>query len=128
MITGRIFQKTCVSVFSGFNFALLGLFFFMLFFWLYYGILRTRATHPMSPFILLVSVLFVIFITVAAIMLDLKNPQVGVFAHLGGFLLGLLIPAMVGIILVSKGMKEKVGFAFLLIAVLAVCAGFWLVL
>jgi len=70
----------------------------------------------------------VISITVAAIVLDLKNPQVGVFAHLGGFLLGLLIPAMVGIIFVSRRMKEKLGFALLLIAVLAVCAGFWIVL
>lgn len=30
--TGRIFQKTYVSGFSGFNFALLGMFFFLLFF------------------------------------------------------------------------------------------------
>lgn len=126
--TGRIFQKTYVSGFSGFNFALLGLFFFMLFFWLYSGMLQNRSTHPLSPFVLLFSVLFVISITVAAIMLDLKNPQVGVFAHLGGVLLGLLTPAMVGIILVSKRMKDKFGFALLLIAVLAVCAGFWIVL
>jgi len=125
--TGRIFQKTYVSGFSGFTFALLGLFFFMMFFWLYCGILHTRATHPLSPYVLLFSIFLIISVAIAAIMLDLKNPQVGVFAHLGGFLLGLLIPAMVGIVLISKGMKEKVGFAFLLIAILSGCAGFWMV-
>lgn len=124
---GRIFQKTYVSGFSGINFALLGLFFFILFFWLYCGVLRTRSTHPLSPFVLLFSVFFVISVAIGAIMMDLKNPQVGVFAHLGGFLLGLLIPAMVGIILLSKRVNQKVLFAFLLVSVLAGCAGFWLV-
>lgn len=125
--TGRIFQKTYVSGFSGFNFALLGLFFFLLFFWLYCGILRTRSTHPLSLFVLLFSVFFVISVAIVGIMLDLKNPQVGVFAHMGGFLLGLLIPAMVGIILLSKRVNQKVLFSVLLVSMLAGCAGFWIV-
>lgn len=126
--SGRIFHKTYVSGFSGINFALLGLFFFMLFFWLFYGILRNRPNHPLSPYILLFSVFFVISIVIAAIMLDLKNPQVGVFAHLGGFILGLLMPAIVGIILVLKSVQQKVAFSLVLVSVLAVCAGFWIVI
>ncbi len=126
--TGRIFQKTYVSGFSGFNFALLGLFFFLLFFWLYCGILRTRSTHPLSPFVLLFSVFFVISVAIVGIMLDLKNPQVGVFAHMGGFLLGLLLPAMVGVILVSKRMNQKILFSVLLVSVLTGCAGLWVIL
>jgi len=125
--TGRIYQKTYVSGFSGFNFALLGLLFFMMLFWLYSGILRTRSTHPLSPFVLLFSVFFVISVAIGAIMLDLKNPQVGVFSHLGGFLLGLLLPAMVGVILVAKRVNQKVLFSVLLVSVLAGCAGFWIV-
>lgn len=125
--TGRIFQKTYVSGFSGINFALLGLFFFILFFWLYCGILRTRSTHPLSPYFLLFSVFFVISVAIGAIMMDLKNPQVGVFAHLGRFLLGLIIPVMVGIILLSKRVNQKVLFSFLLVSLLAGCAGFWIV-
>jgi len=126
--SGRIFHKTYISGFSGINFALLGLFFFMLFFWLFCGMLRNRSNQPLSPYILLFSVFFVILIAIAAIMLDLKNPQVGVFAHLGGFILGLLLPAMGGIILVSKSVKQKVTFSLVLIAVLTVCAGFWIVI
>lgn len=123
---GRIFEKTYVSGFSGIIFAMLGLFFFLLFLWFSCGILRNRPTNPLSPYVLLFSVFFVIAVAIAGIMLDLEDPGIGVFAHLGGFLLGLLSPAIVGIVLVSKSMKEKAGFTLLLVAVLAGCAGSWM--
>jgi hypothetical protein len=125
---GRIFGKMLVSGFSGFNFALLGLLFFLMLFWGYTRILKEQPANPLSPYKLLFGAIFMIGLVIAAIMLDLKNPNVCIFAHLGGFLLGLLIPAMVGIVLMSESMKQKVGFSLFLIAVLVACAGFWVVL
>lgn len=119
-------EDSSITRFSGIIFAMLGLFFFLLFLWFSCGILRNRPTNPLSPYVLLFSVFFVIAVAIAGIMLDLEDPGIGVFAHLGGFLLGLLSPAIVGIVLVSKSMKEKAGFTLLLVAVLAGCAGSWM--
>jgi len=125
---GRIFGKMLVSGFSGFNFALLGLLFFLMLFWGYTRILKEQPANPLSPYKLLFGAIFMIGLVIAAIMLDLKNPQVGVFAHMGGFLLGLLLPAMVGVILVSKRMNQKILFSVLLVSVLTGCAGLWVIL
>lgn len=100
--TGRIVQKTYVSGFSGFNFALLGLFFFLLLVWLYSMTLRERHGNPVSPYALLFATFFMVVVATGMIFLDLANPAVGIYVHLGGFLLGLLLPAIVGMVLVRK--------------------------
>ena len=59
------------------------------------------------------------------IMPDLKNPRVGVFSRPGRSLLGLLVPVLGGVILVSKRVNQKRIFSVLLVSMLAGCAGLW---
>lgn len=125
--TGRIFEKTYVSGFSGLNFALLGLFLFLFLLWLFSSVLKEKPDSHLTPYILLSSVFFIVALVVFVILLDLANPVVGVYSHLGGFLLGLIIPAVVGIILLSESLIQKIVISILLAGGLIGCAIFWMI-
>jgi len=54
------------------------------------------------------------------------QPGTGVFAHLGGFMLGFLIGPIIEMITLSPKMKQKIAFGLFLTLVVVVPATFWM--
>ncbi|MDO9539258.1 MAG: hypothetical protein Q7J09_04560 [Methanocalculus sp.] len=61
-------------------------------------------------------------------MTELHSGTVNVYAHLGGFLLGLLIPSLIGLLLMAEDQRQKRCFGGILGIVLFVPSVIWLVM
>lgn len=105
----RIMGKSWCSGFSGINFALLGLLFFLMLTWLYITTLQSQNNDAYrSTFALLSGTFLLLMIVMTAVFLDLKDSGINLYGHLGGFMLGLLMPALIGLGIVAEKVQQKV--------------------
>jgi hypothetical protein len=148
---GKILGKTAAWGYSGLLYAFLGFFFYSIVQLLVNLIMQrasgtipphtksgTRSPHPgagqevhesdhalLSAFIVFACA-FIPFLTIAIILSDMIQPGTGVFAHLGGFMLGFLIGPIIEMITLSPKMKQKIAFGLFLTLVVVVPATFWM--
>ncbi|MCC7566033.1 MAG: hypothetical protein KO206_07140 [Methanomicrobiaceae archaeon] len=125
--SARIMGKVWSSGFSGINYALLGLLFFLMLSRLYIGTLRdTGRDACRSAFALLLGTFLLLALAILFIFIDLHATHINVYAHLGGFLLGLIVPALVGLLLSAEDARQKaLAAAMIGLVVLAPAVG-WL--
>ncbi len=126
--SARLMGKAWSSGFSGINFALLGLLFFLALVWLYAAVLRDpdRDVYR-STFALLSATILTVGVVIAVVLLDLQTGSINVCGHLGGFLLGLLVPSLIGVLLTAERRYQRYSVASLIGVVLLVPAVGWMV-
>lgn len=69
---------------------------------------------------------FAPFLMIAFILSELIQPGTGVFAHLGGFMLGFIITPVIEMLTLSSLMKQKIAFCVILALVLVLPAVAWI--
>ncbi|MCX6686355.1 MAG: hypothetical protein NTV10_06945 [Methanoregula sp.] len=75
---------------------------------------------------LIFACVFVPFLMIAFILSELIQPGTGVFAHLGGFMLGFIIAPVIEMLTLSRLKKQKNAFCVILTLIVVVPAVFWL--
>ncbi|MDV2480714.1 rhomboid family intramembrane serine protease [Methanoculleus sp. Wushi-C6] len=126
--SARITGKSWSSGFSGISFALFGLLVFLMLSWAYTTTLQSPNRDTCrSVFVLLSMTLICLISVIAVILLDLRTQNVNVYAHLGGFALGLLVPALVGMGLTAETRGQKAAVAAMLGLVILLPSVGWLV-
>jgi hypothetical protein len=149
---GKILGKTIGWGYPGLLYAFLGFFFYLIVELLITIILQkasgtipsptnsgTESSPPaagqeqqgknyavLSAFITFACV-FTPFLTIAFILSELIQPGTGVFAHLGGFMLGFIIAPVIEMLTLSRQIKQKIVFCMILAMVVIVPAAFWIV-
>ena len=127
--TSRIFDKGWSLGLSGINFALLGLFLTLFFSFTVFVTFRKHSSRVAgNTFVILVSFALFVAVVSALIFYELKSPAVGVYAHFGGFLLGLVVPSLVGAYLTSERKNQKILTVFILCSSITIPALFWIFL
>ncbi|OPY38226.1 MAG: hypothetical protein A4E35_00648 [Methanoregula sp. PtaU1.Bin051] len=87
---------------------------------------RNANGYAVQSAFLVFAGVFIPFLVIALILSELIQPGTGVFAHLGGFMLGFLISPLIEMMTLSPKKKQKIAFGFFLALVVVVPAVFWL--
>lgn len=126
--SARIMGIAWSSGFSGISYALFGLLVFLMLGWAYTTILESPNRDTYRLAFALLSMTFVSLIPVIAfILLDLRTHSINVYAHLGGFALGLLVPSLVAVGMTAETKREKVAVAAMLAVVILLPSVGWIV-
>ncbi len=127
--SGRIMGKEWSSGFSGITYAFLGLLFFLMLSLVYRTVLESRSEKiSQSVFVLLTATFLTLTLAICQIFAELPSGTVNVYAHLGGLLLGLLIPSLIGLFLTAQDQKQKAVAGVFIGFVLFIPSVFWLLL
>lgn len=115
--------------FSGINYAFIGLFLFLLFLFMYTKVMAVQFDKIYLPFFYIFSIMiFAITLVISMIFTQLHDPTANVYVHLGGFLLGLLVPSLIGLMLIAENGRQKTYFGLLFGLVIIVPSVMWLVM
>ncbi len=113
--SARIMGIAWASGFSGISYALFGLLVFLMLGWAYTTILESPNRDTYRLAFALLSMTFLSLIPVIAfILLDLRTKNINVYAHLGGFALGLLVPSLIAVGMTAETKGERVAAAVML--------------
>jgi|GEM_PF-1484683 len=127
--SARIMGKEWSSGFSGITSAFLGLLFFLMLSLLYRTVLESRSERtPQSIFVLLTATFCTLTLAIAQIFTELPSGTVNVYAHLGGLLLGLLIPSLIGLLLTARDRRQTAVAGIFIGLVLFIPSVFWLLM
>lgn len=127
--SARIMGISWSSGFSGISFALFGLLIFLMLARAYMTVLQHPGHDAYQSVFVLLSMTFICSALAAAvILLDLHTPNINVYAHLGGFALGLLVPSLVGMGMAAGTRTGKRTVAVILGMVLLLPAVGWIIL
>lgn len=127
--SARIMGKSWSSGFSGISFALFGLLIFLMLVRAYMVVLHHPGRDAYRTVFTLLSMTFISSaLVVAVILLDLRTQNINVYAHLGGFALGLLVPSLVGMGMTVGTREGKIAVAVMLGVMLLLPGAGWILL
>jgi hypothetical protein len=127
--SARIMGKEWSSGFSGITYAFLGLLFFLMLSLVYRTVLESRSeSTSQSVFLLLTATCLTLTLAICQIFTELPSGTVNVYAHLGGLLLGLLIPSLIGLFLTARDHRQKAVAGVFIGSVLFIPSVFWLLM
>ncbi len=127
--SARIMGKEWSSGFSGITYAFLGLLFFLMLSPVYRTVLESRSERISQSIFLLLTVTFLtLTLAICQIFTELHLGWVNVYAHLGGFLLGLLISSLIGLLLTARDQRQMVVAGVFIGLTLLIPSFFWLLM
>ncbi|MCQ1537849.1 hypothetical protein FTO68_02455 [Methanocalculus taiwanensis] len=129
ILSAPVMGKEWSSGFSGITYAFLGLFFFLMLSLVYRRVLKRRSDMTSRSMFLLFSGTFLtLTLVICQIFSELHLGWVNVYAHLGGFLLGLLIPSLMALVLTAQNHRQAAVAGIFIGLTLLTPSFFWLLM